>query len=162
VTVAICESYLSFNLPQGSRHHEDVNPNDIGVDFEIATTTPLWLEVKNWDAPVIPPQHRYRSDEDHRDKTNTTSSFWDAMVARFEGTYDCLDARAELPSSFRLGVLLESHLFSGMASAPLISIMQAKKKNGGVHEGGRTSGRNDERCEVWRFRRGLHRDAVSN
>jgi hypothetical protein len=51
---------------------------------------------------------------------------WAAMVGKFEGTYGCLKALGELPPSFRLGVLLESHLFSGMPSAPVMSIMQER------------------------------------
>jgi hypothetical protein len=122
----VCESYLRFNLPAGSRHHEEVNPDGPGVDFEIASTPPVWLEVKNWDAPVIPPEHRWASNRDYADKTKTTSPFWDDMVSKFEGTHDCLEALGQRPSDVRLGVLLESHLFSGMALAPAISILEAR------------------------------------
>ena len=126
MTIPICESYLQFSLPDGSRHHEQVNPNDTGVDFEIASKPAVWLEVKNWEAPVIPPDKRSTVDLDFANKTNTTSTFWDALVAKFEGTYDCLHARNELPQDVRLGLLLESRMFSELALAPAISILEAR------------------------------------
>jgi len=126
MTGPVCESYLRFNLPAGSRHHEEVNPNDTGVDFEIASTPPVWLEVKNWDAPVIPVHKREHVDTDFADKTRATSTFWDAMVAKFEGTYDCLQERGELPTDARLGLLLESKMFSIFALAPALSVLEAR------------------------------------
>ena len=126
MTIPICESYLLFSLPDGSRHHEQVNPNDTGVDFEIASKPAVWLEVKNWEAPVIPPDKRSTVDLDFANKTNTTSTFWDALVAKFEGTYDFLHARNELPQDVRLGLLLESRMFSELALAPAISILEAR------------------------------------
>lgn len=125
MSAPICESFMRFDLPPESRHHEDVNPGGPGVDFEVASAIPLWLEVKNWDAPVIPIEHRSTSDQDFIDKTNPASSFWDAMVAKFEATHDCLESIGQRPPKVSLGVLLESRLFLGVALAPAISILEA-------------------------------------
>jgi hypothetical protein len=121
----ICESYLRFDLPHGSQHHEDVNPNGPGVDFEIAATPPVWLEVKNWDAPVIPAEQRPKSDRDYLSKTKSASSFWGDIVAKFEGTHDCLQQVHARPRYLVLALLLESRLFSETALAPAISILEA-------------------------------------
>lgn len=126
MTSLVCESFLRFALPPGSRHHDIVNANDTGVDFEIASKPPVWLEVKNWESPVVPPHQRPIQDESNRNKTDARSTFWNSILAKFEGTHDCLLARQERPEDVRLGLLLESKIFSDVALAPMISIFEAR------------------------------------
>lgn len=127
MSVSLCESYLRFDLPDGSRLHEDVHPNaETGVDIEIASIPAVWLEVKNWDAPVIPESQRAKVHQDVLDKTKTTSSFWDQLVAKFEGTYEFLSERGEVPDDLRLAVLLESTALVGMPMAPALSVLQSR------------------------------------
>lgn len=125
MTCLICESYLRFQLPEGSRRHESINPSDTGVDIEMATEPPVWLEVKNWDSPVIPLELRPKSDDDFLAKTKAVSEFWVQIIRKFEGTYDILDRHGQLPSEFQLTALLQSHLFEAMPLASVLSTLES-------------------------------------
>lgn len=122
--MTVCESYLRFTLPEGSRHHEEVNPADTGVDLEIASDPPCWLEVKNWDAPVIPPDQRPIVRIDFANKTNSESNFWSSIQRKFEGTSECLSKRGEHPSFVRLILLLECSLMNSISLAPMNSLLE--------------------------------------
>lgn len=119
-----CESFHKFTLPEGSRHHEDVNPNsNTAVDFEVAGNPPVWMEVKNWEAPVIPAsireQQRVEFEAQIRSKT-----FWTAMAAKFLGTHHCLQIRCERPESPVALLLLECLRFPRGHATILTSILQ--------------------------------------
>lgn len=121
-----CESFFKFALPEGSRHHEDVNPNsETGVDFEIAGDPVVWTEVKNWESPTIPERYREAKREEFlREIAN--DRFWEGIVGKFEGTHDCLAERGERPPSPVLLLLLECHPYSRGQAAPDTSILERK------------------------------------
>lgn len=120
-----CESYIAFSLPDGSRRHEEVN-DGTGVDLEIATSKPIWLEVKNWNAPTIPARHLGAAQDDYIRKMVIDSAFWDAMAAKFAGTHSCLTARNERPSSVVLGFLFEYRGDGRVPGAIQTSILQGR------------------------------------
>ncbi len=86
----------------------------------------MWLEVKNWNAPVIPPHKRPAVIADYLDKTKTTSSFWDEITGKFEGTRACLKQLNELPPKAELGLLLEAPQGALRTLAPMMSLLEAK------------------------------------
>lgn len=124
--VILCESFIVFDLPTGSRHHSDVNPGSTGVDFEIAGNPWLWLEVKNWNAPVIPERMRPIVMADFLDKTKVTSSFWTEIIGKFEGTRSCLEALNQLPKHAEMGLLLEAPRGTMPTFAPMMSALEAR------------------------------------
>jgi len=126
VSQLFCESYLRFALPDGSRHHEDVNPGNTGVDLEIASTPAIWLEVKNWDSLVIPEWEREKQEKRLPDRTKVNSVFWNQLLRKFEGTYRCLNQLGEVPDIVTLAVLLQSRLITEKSLAPMNSILQSK------------------------------------
>lgn len=119
-----CESFHKFTLPEGSRHHEDVNPNSAtGVDFEVAGDPPVWMEVKNWEAPVIPASLR----EQQRRLFETqieSDTFWAAMAGKFLGTHRCLADLGGRPVAPVALLLLECQRFPRGQETILASILQ--------------------------------------
>jgi hypothetical protein len=122
--VIACESFHKFTLPEGSRYHEDVNPNhQTGVDFEIAGKPRVWMEVKSWEAPTIPEAYR----EEQRDKFASEmerGQFWSSIAAKFRGTHDCLVARNERPEGPTCLLLLECQRFPRGQETILASVLQ--------------------------------------
>lgn len=121
-----CESFHRFTLPHGSRHHEDVNPNSAtGVDFEVAGDPPIWMEVKNWEAPVIPADVREKQREQFEAQMKS-DTFWAAMAAKVLGTHQCLEGRGERPIAPTALLLLECLRFPRGQETILASILQRK------------------------------------
>lgn len=119
-----CESFHRFDLPDGSRHHEDVNPNSAtGVDFEVAGNPVVWMEVKNWEAPVIPVAVREKQRDQFEAQINS-DKFWTSMAAKFHGTHLCLEDRGERPHAPVALLLLECQRFPRGTETILASILQ--------------------------------------
>lgn len=119
-----CESYIAFSLPLGSRRHDTVNPGTTGVDFEIQDWNPIWLEVKNWKAPVIPLYELPKTERNFIDKTHSTSSFWSDICGKVNGTHDCLSKRGEVDMPPIFALLLEPPSSFSPTLAPFVSILE--------------------------------------
>lgn len=119
-----CESFIAFSLPLGSRRHDTVNPGTTGVDFEINDWNPIWLEVKNWNAPVIPLYELPRVERNFIDKTLSTSSFWSDICGKVNGTHDCLSKRGETDKPPIFALLLEPPSNFSPTLAPFVSILE--------------------------------------
>jgi hypothetical protein len=83
------------------------------------------MEVKNWQSPTIPLEHRMAKQEEFEQEMGN-DSFWNKIVSKFEGTHFCLLSRGERPEGPVLLLLLECDPYSRGQLAPDISILQRK------------------------------------
>lgn len=94
----ICESFMVFTLPQGSRHLGALHKSDTGVDFEVGPDRRLWLEVKNFSPPTAPSEFYQKLDESFFAKSENPQ-YYKKLAKKALGTHLFLVSRGERPPS---------------------------------------------------------------
>lgn len=94
----ICESFMVFTLPQGSRHLGALHESGTGVDFEVGPDRRLWLEVKNFSPPSVPSEFHHKLDESLFAKSEDPQ-YYDLLARKALGTHHFLMSRNERPPS---------------------------------------------------------------
>lgn len=124
----VCESFLRFDLPSGSRHHETVNATSTGVDLEVALDSVLLLVVKNWGAPVIPSHELQRQRASFVAKS-TAPTFYRSIIRKFEGTLQSLANIGELPDLAVCGLLMEAEGITPADLGVFTALLQTEAAN---------------------------------
>lgn len=81
--MTICESFIRFTLPNGSKHYEEIDATETGIDFLIPGDPEVWVEVKNYESPTIPADLQEAKRSEAQSNIDR-EEFWNAILRKFE------------------------------------------------------------------------------
>lgn len=136
MSAQICESTITFDLPDGSYHYgEREGEVETGIDLVIHGNPTIWMEVKNWTPGDLTESRRQMSAGQSVSDTDVEALLWGKLRGKFEKTHDRLSQRDEVPDSLTLLVLLESSAFNAGNLVTFGSLVESEFANSSVLAG---------------------------